>query len=413
MYLKELGSLGLYGYCAPERAAPGTPKFLATGYCVLDNDFARSQFAAPPLDSLRVTAAHEFFHAIQFAYDAGEDGWFMEATATWMEERYADEVDDNRQFLPFGQLGRPASVLDVFKRSGWNQYGNWAFFEYLSNRYGVDLVRSIWNGAAAFEGAPDRFSTRAVAVELRAHGGLPAVFARYAAGNTVPERVYPEGSAWPRAATAADWTLSARRTDALDDVPDRPPVLAQHEDRAGVHPRRAELAGPDRRRRARPAVPPRGAPRHPAPGRAGDDEAAAARPHGTRRGHAGLQQQHGAQRDDHARQRVGPVRLLGPDGPLLPGQVARRQPGARPRGQGLPELTSSPRVPRGARGRSGAVDAQEMTASIVFFSAPGCEGRVGAVLRASIISAPRSWRAFRPRPSRTFGNQSVSSSSMW
>ena len=207
VYLKELGSLGLYGYCAPERAAPGTPKFLATGYCVLDNDFARSQYAAPPLDSLRVTAAHEFFHAIQFAYDAGEDGWFMEATATWMEERYADEVDDNRQFLPFGQLGRPASVLDVFKRSGWNQYGNWAFFEYLSTRYGVDVVRSIWNGAAAFEGAPDRFSTRAVAVELRAHGGLPAVFARYAAGNTVPERVYPEGSAWPRAATA-DWTLS-------------------------------------------------------------------------------------------------------------------------------------------------------------------------------------------------------------
>jgi hypothetical protein len=98
----------------------------------------------------------------------------------------------------------------VFKPSGWNQYGNWAFFEYLSSLYGVDLVRSIWNGAAAFEGAPDRFSTQAVAVELRAHGGLPAVFARYAAGNTVPERVYPEGGAWPRAATVADWTLTPR-----------------------------------------------------------------------------------------------------------------------------------------------------------------------------------------------------------
>jgi hypothetical protein len=208
VYLKELGSLGLYGYCAPERAAPGTPRFLATGYCVLDNDFARTQYAAPPLDSLRVTAAHEFFHAIQFAYDAGEDGWFMEATATWMEERYADDVNDNRQFLPFGQLGRPGSVLDVFKRSGWNQYGNWAFFEYLSNRYGVGFVRSIWNGAAAFEGAPDRFSTRAVAVALREHGGLSAEFARYAAGNTIPERVYPEGAAWPKAATA-DWALSA------------------------------------------------------------------------------------------------------------------------------------------------------------------------------------------------------------
>lgn len=211
VYLKELGSKGLYGYCAPESARPGTPEFLATGYCVLDNDFARSQFGAPPLDTLQVTAAHEFFHAIQFAYDAGEDGWFMEATATWMEERYADAVNDNRQFLPFGQLGKPASALDVFSSSGWNQYGNWAFFEYLSSNFGVGFVRSIWNEAGAFEGAPDRFSSRAVEVMLRDHGGLPAVFARYAAGNTIPARTYPEGRAWPKAPVAENWRLSADR----------------------------------------------------------------------------------------------------------------------------------------------------------------------------------------------------------
>jgi hypothetical protein len=211
VYLKELGSKGLYGYCAPEGARPGTPEFLATGYCVLDNDFARSQFGAAPLDSLRVTAAHEFFHAIQFAYDAGEDGWFMEATATWMEERYADGVNDNRQFLSYGQLGKPASVLDVFSSSGWNQYGNWAFFEYLSSNYGVGFVRSIWNEAGAFEGAPDRFSSRAVEVMLRDHGGLPAVFARYAAGNTIPAHTYPEGSAWPKVPMAEKWRLSADR----------------------------------------------------------------------------------------------------------------------------------------------------------------------------------------------------------
>ena len=211
VYLKELGSQGLYGYCAPESPGAGTPEFLATGYCVLDNDFARRQFDAPPLDSLRVTAAHEFFHAVQFAYDAGEDGWFMEATATWMEERYADSINDNRQFLPYGQLGAPGSVLDVFNRAGWNQYGNWAFFEYLSSRYGVDFVRSIWNEAGAFEGAPDRFSSRAVEVRLRDKGGLPAVFAAYAAGNTIPGHTYSEGNAWPKASIAQKWNLSAGR----------------------------------------------------------------------------------------------------------------------------------------------------------------------------------------------------------
>ena len=34
-----------------------------------------------PLENLQVTAAHEFFHAVQFAYDAYEDGWFIEGTA--------------------------------------------------------------------------------------------------------------------------------------------------------------------------------------------------------------------------------------------------------------------------------------------------------------------------------------------
>jgi hypothetical protein len=83
VYLSDVGAKGLYGYCAPEFTKPGYRR-LASGYCVLDNDFARAQFGARPSNSLKVTAAHEFFHAIQFAYDYLEDPWMMEATATWM-----------------------------------------------------------------------------------------------------------------------------------------------------------------------------------------------------------------------------------------------------------------------------------------------------------------------------------------
>ena len=50
-------------------------------------------------NSLRVTAAHEFFHAIQFAYDVNEDIWFMEGTATWVEDEVYDSINDNYQFL--------------------------------------------------------------------------------------------------------------------------------------------------------------------------------------------------------------------------------------------------------------------------------------------------------------------------
>ena len=207
VYLKDLGNQGLYGYCAPERRKPGY-KWLASGYCVLDNDFASSQYGAPPLYSLRVTAAHEFFHAVQFAYDYGEDKWFMETTATWMEERYADNVNDNRQYLPYGQVKKAGSPLDFFNDQGFNQYGNWPFFEYLSTHYGNGVVRKIWNKAGAFKGAPDLYSTKAVKAVLRTRGGFAGVFRKYAAGNTMPGRTYPEGSAWPKAVIAKRWTLT-------------------------------------------------------------------------------------------------------------------------------------------------------------------------------------------------------------
>ena len=207
VYLKDLGSKSLYGYCAPENPKAGY-KYVYSGYCVLDNDFSRQQYGAPPVDSLTVTAAHEFFHAVQFAYDASEDSWLMEATATWMEERYADSINDNRQYLPYGQVKRPGSPLDFANSTSFNQYGNWPFFEYLSTHFGNRVVRAIWNQAGAFKGAPDLYSTRAIKKVLRDHGGFVRVFRAYAAGNTIPARTYPEGAAWPSAAIAKRLTLS-------------------------------------------------------------------------------------------------------------------------------------------------------------------------------------------------------------
>lgn len=207
VYLKELGARGLYGYCAPERRAPGT-KWLASGYCVLDNDFSEDQYDAPPRDSLRVTAAHEFFHAVQFAYDYGEDPWLMEATATWMEEQVAGDVNDNRQYLPYGQLGAPSQPLDVFDQQRYNQYGNWPFFEYLSQRFGTGVVRAIWTRAGAFPGAGHQYSTTAVKGVLEKHGGFAGVYRSFAAANVLPERTYDEGDKWPAAPATDSWSLS-------------------------------------------------------------------------------------------------------------------------------------------------------------------------------------------------------------
>ncbi len=204
VYLADVGARGLYGYCAPERR-PGArrsarrgSRSVTTAYCVLDDDFARRQYGARPGLSLRVTAAHELFHAVQFAYDVRADPWLQESTATWMEERLVGRADDNRRYLPYGQVARPWVPLDRFESTGFSQYGAWPFWELLTGRYGDDVVRRVWERAGAYAGAPHEYSTKALASVLAPHGGLAAVFARYVASNVARAQEYDEGAAWPR-----------------------------------------------------------------------------------------------------------------------------------------------------------------------------------------------------------------------
>lgn len=202
VYLAELGTRGLFGYCTPERRVPGE-RFAASGYCVLDDDFSREQYGAAPRASLRVTAAHEFFHAIQFGYDFREDPWLLESTATWVEERFADRADDNRRYLRYGSVRRPGASLDHFSNSSYAHYGNWAFWEYLSTRFGAAVVPEVWGRADARGDAPDDYSVQALARVLRAHGGLRDVLASYAAANLDPAARYAEGDRWPHARAGA------------------------------------------------------------------------------------------------------------------------------------------------------------------------------------------------------------------
>ena len=73
-----------------------------------------------------MTAAHEFFHAVQFHYDIGEDIWFMEGTATWIEDEAYDDVNDSLRYLPSGPMGQPLVPLD--RNTGFRIYGTWIFW---------------------------------------------------------------------------------------------------------------------------------------------------------------------------------------------------------------------------------------------------------------------------------------------
>ena len=185
---------GLYGYCAPERTTTAST-WAASGYCVLDDDFARSQFGQQPILSLKATAAHEFFHAVQFAYDYAEDGWFMEATATWMEERVFDDVNDNRQYLPAGQLGVPGRPLDTFQNAGARPVRQLGLLRVpLRALRQRDRAHRLAAGRSC--GSQARPLLHAGGKERRARRVL-AVFGEYATSNTAPSLDYPEGRVYP------------------------------------------------------------------------------------------------------------------------------------------------------------------------------------------------------------------------
>ncbi|MCF6379964.1 DUF6055 domain-containing protein [Nocardioides KLBMP 9356] len=195
VYLKDLGG-DIYGFCAGEKRVT---KRTGSGYCVLDNDFAAAQFPGPatPTDNLTVTAAHEFFHAVQYAYDYAEDPWMMESTATWMEERLATQVNDNRQYFPWSQVYAPYVPLDAFSNKAGYQYGNWTFWEYLSHNYGISIVKKAWQQAGSLKKDGGKNSIGALQKILRKKGGFTKVYSTYAAGNLTPAVNFPEGAEYP------------------------------------------------------------------------------------------------------------------------------------------------------------------------------------------------------------------------
>lgn len=220
VYLEDVGSEGLYGYCTSD-----DPKELSTqngfdvwSYCALDDDFSPAQFGTrnTPLENMQVTAAHEYFHATQFAYDATEDSWIMEATATWAEDELYDAVDDNHAYIDDGPVAHPTIPLDTFQGQGLFQYGAWTFVRYLTEAFpehqsGLPtLVRELWERMDGAVGGPNRYSLTALDEALSARqSNLATMFARYSVANRAPALGYEEGAAYPTA-PAKSVTLSTK-----------------------------------------------------------------------------------------------------------------------------------------------------------------------------------------------------------
>ena len=198
VYISDMASKSYYGLTWPTDFGDPT----SAAYMEVDNDYAESIYQTGGLDGLHVTAAHEFHHAIQFAYYASDLMWWHEATATLMEEVMYPDVNDYLQYVD-SVLNFPAASLDRWVGADEHPYGVAIFAQYLSTAYGPNSVRSTWDTLR------DRNTGVYMIEDIDAglpQGGFAEVLPGYAVWNYFTgtrwrSGYYPEGNLYGAAAT--------------------------------------------------------------------------------------------------------------------------------------------------------------------------------------------------------------------
>ncbi|OGS44114.1 MAG: hypothetical protein A2539_00885 [Elusimicrobia bacterium RIFOXYD2_FULL_34_15] len=212
VYLNNIGSIG-YGITFGETKVTSRPNTF-TSYILLDNDYSSLEFETTHTSTeyLQVTAAHEYFHAIQNSYDSDEDRWWKEASATWMEDEVYTNINDYKSYFLYtrkltdgttvqtGWFVHPEISLDEFgpAEDPLHQYGSSIFCKYLSEKHsGSNTIKTIWDKCV------DKNSLDSIAIALGDTSGFGSkfqlAFSSFVLTNyyRLPPEGYTEGSLYP------------------------------------------------------------------------------------------------------------------------------------------------------------------------------------------------------------------------
>ena len=114
-----------------------------SSFIKMRNNYNGSQFSShSQLENIKVTAVHEFFHAIQFSYNCFEQLWIMEASAVWSEDQLYNGINDLYRYLNswFSNSDLPLNYESS------HMYGSFIFFQYLDEHFGgTETIRKVWD----------------------------------------------------------------------------------------------------------------------------------------------------------------------------------------------------------------------------------------------------------------------------
>lgn len=218
IYFTHLGS-SIYGQTWREDAIDSRRY---RSFIEMENDYQEnSVYRNRPLDALKVTAAHEFFHAIHYNLDAFEyhqgKAWWYEVSSVWMEDVVYDYVNDYLYYLPF-YYDRPWLGLGTYSTDPYDPartlhpYASCVWARFLHERYDRDIMRRIWQICANVGGynllpATDE-ALGEYGSDFRSAFREFAAWNYFTAGRADTINKYSEANLWPRVRTR----LSTRRT---------------------------------------------------------------------------------------------------------------------------------------------------------------------------------------------------------
>jgi hypothetical protein len=214
-YILDLSN-GLYGYTDPDGNVPGSVS-RASAYVVIDNNFLPNEgYNTFGLDAMRVTVAHEYFHAVQFNYGYRlEDEYFFETSSVWFEDVAYTDVNDYLAYLPpyFRNVSQP-----LYLRNNQHEYGNGIWLTFLVKKFDIGIVRQVWD---LIEEMPTLEGTSQV---LNGRGDtFGAAYAEFATWlyftkhRVDPINYFPEGAAYPLVRIGRTETLRPQGSISISD----------------------------------------------------------------------------------------------------------------------------------------------------------------------------------------------------
>lgn len=206
VYIQNLKNINIYGYTAPygnriNKEDEIAPRFRT--FIVIDNSY--EGYPSSGIDGLKVTAAHEFHHAIQLgAYGDWRSSalnrpalFFYEITSTWLEDVVYPDVNDYRYYLPSLFLRR-IYTIPFYESRGLQMYARaiWGFM--MERRYNRDIMRWKW------EYIRQMHPLDAIDRALRDHGSTYQqelaefnLWKFYTGTRARPMHYFPEGAHYP------------------------------------------------------------------------------------------------------------------------------------------------------------------------------------------------------------------------